>query len=209
MYRYSLGCTSIWLIVPMSASLCCSMSITRILLCVLIGITCFVSTSCWPYVETESLHYKVDCWLARTMFISLCLFHSLDSGRAQLPLSVAIAFPLVILLLYSIGMAESSSISMGVWGHLCFRYLGFWWTYLAFVPAYVSTDGCVVSFCVASGLYFGHIVYSYAWILRFAERKEFIARQHYARGFGGGVDFSLVHGIFFSYISSRFLLQTT
>jgi hypothetical protein len=85
MYRYSLGCTSIWLIVPMSASLCCSMSITRILLCVLIGITCFVSTSCWPYVETESLHYKVDCWLARTMFISLCLFHSLDSGRAQLP----------------------------------------------------------------------------------------------------------------------------
>ena len=127
-YRYSLGCTSLWMLVPLCAACQCEGACTtaRALLFLLAGTACAVSTTFFLFAgETSSAHFQMDIWLARSLFVSLFLFHSLDADCAQLPQAAKFAFPAAIGVLYGMGITLTKA-AASVWSHLCFRYVGLW-----------------------------------------------------------------------------------
>ena len=63
--------------------------------------------------------------------------------------------------------------------HLIFRYIGYWWVYLALTPPDVDSLGFGFTFAVNSTCYWGHIAYS---VMHTGRRASFRLTEAYQHG---------------------------
>lgn len=183
--RYILGVTSLWLLVPIATSILNyshKYSWPQIALLSWTSMTCVVSTLFWPSLGTPRgpLLYRLDKIFAYIQFISLIVFFICDQSPRLFSIHYAVTFPLVIVVCFAF-----SRFFEVVWphdlmasiSHLMFRFIGYWWTYLA-LTACRLTVGTVASNSV---LYWGHIIYA---LMRTGMHDQFRARNisEYCRG---------------------------
>ena len=180
--RYILGITSLWLIIPLLG--CSGKCMWQLALAAWVAFACSVSTlTYWTLGSCERQYvYTVDKTCAPIMFIALYTFfrcdlsarHVSDEYQMMLPCLVAILF--LASRLFEVIVINNAAATLC---HLTFRYIGFWWTYLALVPEEVERLGFEFSFVILSLFYWIHIYWS---IIRTGNIKNFQTRQLYASG---------------------------
>ena len=107
--------------------------------------------------------YVADQVCAALLFAGIVAFFGFDLAERRVPRWITLAaFPAAVGLFFAASrhceLARHSPVAATAC-HLVFRYLGFWWVYLALTPP----DGkLAMQFAVDSALYWGHVAYSAA-----------------------------------------------
>lgn len=181
--RYVLGVTSVWLLLPVLAAMRGQSSDSALLpwLACLTLVTCATSTVFWNALGTnrEALWYGRDKACARVQFVSLFLAYALHLVPRPVGVHHVCTTPLLVLACFAASRwfeCRPPQDALATASHLLFRFLGFWWTYLALTPA---VDTHHVALC--SGLYWMHALYT---VLRTGRMRSFCARcpEEYCRG---------------------------
>lgn len=174
-----LGVTSLWLLLPVSVSretCACARPEAR-LLSGWVVVVCAVSTARYWLLGVGSLRpgvwrqgfavgkcvFVADQVCAALLFSGLVAFFALDNGEHRVPRWITLAaLPAAVGLFFAASrhceLARDSPVA-AMACHLVFRYLGFWWVYLALAP---PDGGIAIQLAVNSTLYWGHIAYSVA-----------------------------------------------
>lgn len=168
--RYLLGITSLWLLIP---------GLHGIWHCIFGGpgplyvvvtaaclIACFVSTVHWA-----GIHGAVSAGMDRAgagfLLVTLLIFTLGGFCERALPLFVYLLLLGGVVLFFvaarfaisrSDATGSPSWLSANCCFHLTFRFLGYWWTYLALVPTEsAGVTFAVISACINSAAYWLHI----------------------------------------------------
>lgn len=160
--RYILGVTSVWLLLPVAIAFQNDWSdyewFQRALL-LWTCMTCIVSTCMYPSLSSASgpFIHMLDKAFARMHFVAVLMFFALDLGPRPFSKHYVLTFPIAIVSCYALScMCLNTSLKGHSAAHLMFRFVGYWWTYLALTSCNVHA-GSVWS---NSSLYWGHIVYA-------------------------------------------------
>lgn len=175
--HYMLGITSLWLLSPVLESIAHDMTWYDTVIAISAFSVALISTCMWPGKSRETLLFHIDVFAARVLFLVLLLYYALI---LVYPVWFKIAMPLIILSCYcaSLHYYHKNDPLADMFSHMLFRYVGYWWIYLALLRP-VSSTSFAISFTLNSTLYFGHIVYSLCWTGR---KEEFRLRNYYLRG---------------------------
>ena len=155
-YKNVIGITSLWLLYPlltyaikcihknvkyMTPDTSNAFAFLWVLLC------CIISHTMWKDYDTTGFLYTLDICFARGTFVILLYLTCFVYPRCintyaiiMLPLGVA-GFYALTCKLYDYEYFELAS-----WAHLMFRFIGFWWTYIAFNHTVTLNRFLVVSF---------------------------------------------------------------
>jgi hypothetical protein len=147
-----LGVTSLWLMMPAYygavtfVDTCCgqNVSVSYALFSGLVGVTCVVSTLYWGWAPTYRIHDRfglslmdvADRTLAGTMFVYLCVLVFWGQPTRSLSILMWAAFPSACLLAYAMNklMQSKNQLGLATFSHLCFRFIGYWWTHMVLIP---------------------------------------------------------------------------
>jgi len=183
--RYIMGITSLWLLVPVVFGSCARPERWEAPLALTIwtAIVCSVSTSCYYFLDTKFAKLMlVDKIFAPVMFVALIVFFSFGHGARPLSIGELVAIPSLVGVFFLSSrffeLIRPNAIA-ATFSHLTFRYIGYWWVYLALTPPEVEPAGFWVSFVIDSSLYWGHIVYSILWT---GIKPKFHLRSRYMTG---------------------------
>lgn len=148
--RYVLGVTSLWMLVPGLHELVRSESVQTWVLSLLSVLVALVSAVHWKHCVQHSTLHNLDRRLARVCYVVLCVQEQSYCNTA---------FALIVFTLYALAQIAMlhNQISLNLVCHLCFRFIGYWWTCHACIG---STLG-VRTVAVHSLVYWAHAVCSY------------------------------------------------
>ena len=157
---YILGVTSVWLLLPVTIAFQNDWSDYKWFQCALLlwtCMTCIVSTCTYPLLGSASGSSirMLDRAFARMHFVALLMFFALDLGPRPFSMHYVLTFPIAVVCCYALSRMCSNTRQSSA-AHLMFRFIGYWWTYLALMSCNVHA-GSVWS---TSSLYWGHIVYA-------------------------------------------------
>lgn len=190
--RYVMGVTSLWLVVPVVLGACSRPSSRRdppwevpLSLTVWVAVVCSASTVSYYALDTywSGAMFVVDRMLALSTFVVLCVFFASGYGARDVPTGVLISLPAAALLLFLCSryfeVVRPTETKAATLSHLTFRYVGYWWVYLALVGPAVEPGGFAISFVVDSLLYWGHVSFGIAVTGR---RPDFHLHDRYLIG---------------------------
>jgi len=185
--RYVMGVTSLWLLMPIAFA-CGSGDLLEdnfsIGLAMWSAAACLVSTLCYRSFDTvwEEKFVLADKACAHALFVCLLLYFGCSHAARSVSTVVQIALPLCVVFFYScsrffelIRKHEGAA----TLSHVAFRYVGYWWVYLALVPASVEPLGFAFTFLIDSIFYWSHIVCT---MVRSGRDAQFHVHAHYIGG---------------------------
>ena len=155
-----IGITSLWLLYPLLMyTINTKTRNTRLSAATIaslwIYVCCIISYLMWKDYDEASTLYTLDIWFARGTFcflIYITFFVQCNwitrNTKFLLPLGVG-GFYILACIFHAYGHKELS-----MWSHLTFRFIGFWWTYVALNPSLSVTRLFIISM-----MYWVHIVY--------------------------------------------------
>ena len=165
-YKNVIGITSLWLLYPLIIYLFDFLqtrkfnlrnNILYIFVWLWIFVCCIISYVMWEVYDKDSLLYKLDIVFAQGTFVLLLyitfIANTYDNiytklKKSLLPIGVGV-FYLLTCKLY-----ENGFFSYAAFSHLMFRFIGFWWTYIA-LNKYVSQKRFIILSC----MYWLYIIY--------------------------------------------------
>ena len=127
--------------------------------------------------------YFADKVCAPLLFVATVAFFATGQGARPLPLPVKLVIPIAVAVFFLgsryFELYWPHAQAAAACCHLMFRYIGFWWMYLALTPPPVEPLGFRFSFALDSLFYWGHIVYS---VVRTGRNAQFQLGDEYLRG---------------------------
>ena len=196
---YIMGVTSMWLVLPIMFGACARLKAWEVPIALLVWtrMTCFISTTTYFIIGLGSPtpgvwragwgwgkpYYYVDKLCAPVMFVALLVFFAMGHGARPLSLPVTLgAIPAAVGVFFLSSrffeLCKPHAVA-ATCCHLTFRYIGYWWVYLALTPPAVERLGFGFAFAINSAFYWGHIAYS---IVRTGRRASFQLTEDYLRG---------------------------
>lgn len=192
-----MGITSLWLVVPILFGRCARSDGASTVLLAWTSVTCFISTTTYFIIGHGSPkpgvwragwawgkpYYYVDKLCAPLMFAALIGIFATGHGARSLPLPVTLGAIPAGVGFFFLGsrffeLCKPHAVA-ATCCHLTFRYIGYWWVYLALTPPAVERLGFGFAFAVNSACYWGHIAYS---LVRTGRRASFRLTEDYLRG---------------------------
>ena len=143
-YKHVIGITSLWLLYPLLTHT--HTHTLKTLAWIWILMCSIVSYLMWKDYDKSSVLYTLDIYFARGTFVWLLFINTY--AKCMFPASVATMY-LVTCTLHSYAWYE-----LAAWSHLMFRFIGLWWTYMAFNNTVTCKQFCGISF-----VYWVHIAY--------------------------------------------------
>lgn len=183
--RYVMGITSIWLLVPiLFTTFEHPTEWEAFLLLMATATICVVSTlTYWMFgTPLGPWFLYLDKAFALALFVGSCLFFYTGHGARSIHIGVLVTIPCAIAIFF-IGSRVSETVlrsnAAATACHLTFRYIGFWWVYLAFTPPRMEPLGFWFTFTINSSMYWLHILYS---VIHTGRSSTFQLRDLYIRG---------------------------
>ena len=189
-YKNIIGISSLWLLYPLIIYLfnkntnCKNNTIQSYFIFTIVIIVflwifacCIISCLMWKIYDKTSILYKLDIIFAQGTFLSLLYltFFVYASNinknlKYLLPIGVG-GFYLLTCKLYNDEYFEAALFS-----HLIFRFIGFWWTYIAFNHTLTSDRFIIISF-----MYWIYILY-YKYIICNSQLIDCYDMDEYNKG---------------------------
>lgn len=172
--QYLLGITSIWLLLP--AIKCINYdNIWKMIILINSVAASIISIITWSSIN--KLFLLIDKILAQILFINLLLYYYFILSY---PSYVNIILSFFVISFYSTSKYynKKNNLFLDSIFHMLFRYIGFWWSYIAFIQPNLDFNFLVILIGY-SGIYFGHIIYSIQWIIY---DKDFKLSKYYLKG---------------------------
>ena len=177
---YIMGVTSLWLVIPILFGACADPAQQTVHSALMLWtvVVCAISTATYWFIGKGSPAPSVwregcgrgkvvqfaDKLCAPLMFVVLVAFFAAGFGPRPLSCWITLGAIPGTVAIFFLGSRFFELIrpyaAAATCCHLSFRYVGYWWVYLALTPPTVERLGFGFSFALDSAAYWGHIGYS-------------------------------------------------